>query len=113
MVSPFGGWGSTLALLFVLIVAAIKAFLEDLKRHQEDHATNASIAHRVKADGALCMLRALRCSGPLCCAVLPLRVSVAACMHTHPWRAMHATLLSTLHPCGLGCALRSCACKRC
>ncbi len=52
VVSPFGGWGSTLAILFVLIVAAIKAFLEDLKRHQEDRSTNASTAHRVNADGA-------------------------------------------------------------
>lgn len=49
--SPFGGWGSTLALLFVLVVAAIKAIWEDLKRHQEDRSTNASIAHRVMPDG--------------------------------------------------------------
>jgi hypothetical protein len=52
VVSPFGGWGSTLALLFVLVVAAIKAMWEDLKRHQEDRATNASVAHRVMPDGA-------------------------------------------------------------
>lgn len=51
--SPFGGWGSTLAILFVLIVAAIKALLEDLKRHQEDRSTNASTAHRVNADGVV------------------------------------------------------------
>lgn len=50
--SPFGGWGSTLALLFVLIVAAIKAAFEDIKRHQEDRSTNGSTAHVVNADGA-------------------------------------------------------------
>ena len=52
VVSPFGGWGSTLALLFVLIVAAIKAMFEDIKRHQEDRSTNGSTAHVVNADGA-------------------------------------------------------------
>ena len=51
VVSPFGGWGSTLALMFVLIVAGIKAIWEDLKRHQEDRSTNASVAHRVMPDG--------------------------------------------------------------
>ena len=51
--SPFGGWGSTLALLFVLVVAAIKAVWEDFKRHQEDRNTNGSVAHRYMPDGAL------------------------------------------------------------
>lgn len=51
VVSPFGGWGSTLALLFVLVVAGIKAIWEDLKRHQEDRSTNGSVAHRVMPDG--------------------------------------------------------------
>lgn len=49
--SPFGGWGSTLALLFVMVVAGIKAIWEDLKRHQEDRSTNASVAHSVMPDG--------------------------------------------------------------
>lgn len=49
--SPFSGFGSTAALAFVLIVAAIKAVFEDKKRHQEDHRTNNSIAHVVQADG--------------------------------------------------------------
>ena len=53
VVSPFGGFGSTAALAFVLIVAAIKAIFEDKKRHQEDHRTNKSIAHIVQADGTL------------------------------------------------------------
>ena len=51
--SPFGGWGSSLALGFVLVVAAIKAIWEDAKRHQEDRRTNASVAHRYMPDGAL------------------------------------------------------------
>ncbi|KAL3132559.1 hypothetical protein ABBQ32_009098 [Trebouxia sp. C0010 RCD-2024] len=52
VVSPFSGFGSTAALAFVLIVAAIKAVFEDKKRHQEDHRTNNSIAHVVQADGS-------------------------------------------------------------
>ena len=51
MVSPFGGFGSTAALAFVLIVAAVKAIFEDKKRHQEDHRTNKSTAHVVMANG--------------------------------------------------------------
>lgn len=51
--SPFGGFGSTAALAFVLIVAAVKAIFEDKKRHQEDHRTNKSTAHVVSANGAL------------------------------------------------------------
>ncbi len=47
--SPFGGWGSTLALLFVLGVAAVKALFEDIKRHQQDAVTNSSVAHLVDA----------------------------------------------------------------
>ncbi len=53
VVSPFGGFGSTAALAFVLIVAAVKAIFEDKKRHQEDHRTNKSTAHVVHADGNL------------------------------------------------------------
>ena len=49
--SPFGGFGSTAALAFVLIVAAVKAIFEDKKRHQEDHRTNKSTAHVVHGDG--------------------------------------------------------------
>lgn len=49
--SPFGGFGSTAALAFVLIVAAVKAIFEDKKRHQEDHRTNKSTAHVVSANG--------------------------------------------------------------
>ena len=52
VVSPFGGTGSTAALLFVLIVAAVKAIWEDVKRHQEDKRMNTSITHRVNPDGA-------------------------------------------------------------
>lgn len=56
VVSPFSGYGSTAALAFVLIVAAIKATFEDKKRHQEDHRTNKSIAHVVQTDGQLVRL---------------------------------------------------------
>jgi magnesium-transporting ATPase (P-type) len=43
-VSPFAGYGSTLALTFVLLAAAIKAIIEDKKRQSEDHKTNNSRA---------------------------------------------------------------------
>ncbi|KAK9810005.1 hypothetical protein WJX72_003251 [[Myrmecia] bisecta] len=52
VVSPFGGFGSTAALVFVLVVAAIKAIWEDVKRHQEDRRTNSSLAHVVQPDGS-------------------------------------------------------------
>ena len=51
IVSPFGGFGSTAAIVFVLLVAAVKALWEDAKRHQEDRRTNASHAHVLQADG--------------------------------------------------------------
>lgn len=51
--SPFGGVGSTAALLFVLVVAGVKAVWEDTKRHQEDKRMNTSITHRVNEDGEL------------------------------------------------------------
>ena len=50
-VSPYSGWGSTLALLFVLVVAGIKALWEDRKRHQEDRETNNSVTHVMQPDG--------------------------------------------------------------
>ena len=59
MVSPFAPYGPTLSLLFVLAVAAIKAAVEDRKRHQEDRRTNSSTAHVLHADGAGCPRRAL------------------------------------------------------
>ena len=52
VVSPFAPYGPTLSLLFVLAVAAIKAIVEDRKRHQEDSRTNSSTAHVLHADGA-------------------------------------------------------------
>jgi hypothetical protein len=52
VVSPFGGVGSTAALVFVLLVAGVKAVWEDTKRHQEDKRMNTSITHRVNPDGA-------------------------------------------------------------
>ena len=50
-VSPFSPFGPTIALLFVLLVAAVKAAIEDKKRHREDRLTNNSIAHLVNPDG--------------------------------------------------------------
>jgi hypothetical protein len=51
-VSPYGGWGSTLALAFVLLVAGVKAVWEDVKRHQEDRETNNSATRVLQSDGA-------------------------------------------------------------
>jgi len=51
-VSPYGGFGSTAALVFVLVVAGIKAVYEDVKRHHEDNETNKSIAHVLQGDGS-------------------------------------------------------------
>ena len=52
VVSPFTPYGPTIALVFVLLVAAAKAAAEDRKRHAEDRRTNNSVAHVVQADGA-------------------------------------------------------------
>ena len=52
VVSPFSGYGSTAALVFVLAVAAVKAIWEDVKRHHEDKSMNTATTHRVKSDGA-------------------------------------------------------------
>ena len=57
VVSPFAPYGPTLSLLFVLAVAAIKAIVEDRKRHQEDSRTNSSTAHVLHADGARLPMR--------------------------------------------------------
>jgi hypothetical protein len=50
-VSPFKGYGATLALIFVLTAAAVKAIIEDRKRHKEDHKTNNSTATIMQKDG--------------------------------------------------------------
>lgn len=44
-------YGPTIALVFVLAVAAIKAIVEDKKRHDEDRKTNNTTAHLVLEDG--------------------------------------------------------------
>lgn len=51
VISPFSGVGSTFALVFVLLVAAIKAVVEDSKRHEEDRTLNNSVAHVVGEAG--------------------------------------------------------------
>jgi len=53
VVSPTGGAGSTMALLFVLVVAGVKAIAEDMKRHREDHITNNTVAHVMRPDGSV------------------------------------------------------------
>jgi len=52
-VSPFAPFGPTLALSFVLAVAALKAAAEDRTRAAEDRRTNASPARVVLPDGSL------------------------------------------------------------
>jgi len=52
VVSPFKPYGPLIALIFVVGVAAIKAIIEDRKRHQEDAHLNNSIAHVMEPDGA-------------------------------------------------------------
>jgi hypothetical protein len=51
-VSPFKPYGPLIALIFVVGVAAIKAIIEDRKRHQEDAHLNNSVAHVMEPDGA-------------------------------------------------------------
>jgi len=52
VVSPFKPYGPLIALIFVVGVAAIKAIIEDRKRHQEDAHLNNSTAHVMEPDGA-------------------------------------------------------------
>lgn len=80
VVSPFGGFGSTAALAFVLIVAAVKAIFEDKKRHQEDHRTNKSTAHIVHADGKFMKHCNHRCS--LRCSCVKMLVICCHCANT-------------------------------
>lgn len=54
--SPYGGLGSTAALVFVLLVAGVKAVWEDVKRHQEDRETNKSITEVMQPDGGTPLL---------------------------------------------------------
>lgn len=51
VISPFSGYGSTAALVFVLAVAGIKAIWEDVKRHHEDKRMNTSATQRLNPDG--------------------------------------------------------------
>jgi hypothetical protein len=49
-VSPFAGYGATMALAFVLLAAAVKAIVEDRKRHTEDRKTNNSTSLIMEKD---------------------------------------------------------------
>ena len=51
VISPFGGIGFTLALVFMLGVSGLREAVEDYRRHQFDKATNNNTAHVVTADG--------------------------------------------------------------
>jgi hypothetical protein len=51
VVSPLGGTGATMALVFVLGVSGVKAIAEDVKRHSEDRKINTSITHVLNPDG--------------------------------------------------------------
>ena len=53
VVSPYSGIGATMALVFVLLVAGVKAIWEDVKRHREDEILNKSITHRLLPDGSV------------------------------------------------------------
>lgn len=55
--SLYCSYGPTIALLFVLAVAAIKAIVEDKKRHEEDRRTNNTPTHRVREDGEACPIQ--------------------------------------------------------
>lgn len=49
--SPFAGYGSTAALAFVLLAAAVKAIVEDRKRQAEDHKLNTSMTYVIQKEG--------------------------------------------------------------
>lgn len=46
-------YGGTAALAFVVLVSAVRAGVEDLRRHQQDVRTNASTAHVLLSNGEL------------------------------------------------------------
>lgn len=50
-ISPFSPVGPTMALTFVVLVAAIKAIIEDIRRHKEDNRMNNSAAYVVNQNG--------------------------------------------------------------
>lgn len=45
IISPYTPYGPTLGLTFVLLVGAITAIWQDVKRHKEDSLMNSSVAH--------------------------------------------------------------------
>lgn len=52
IISPYTPFGPTLGLTFVLLVGAITAIWQDVKRHKEDSLMNSSTAHVMQEDGA-------------------------------------------------------------
>ena len=51
VVSPFSPYGPTIALVVILVVAAIKALIEDAARHREDVKTNNGHTRLLHSDG--------------------------------------------------------------
>lgn len=87
VISPFSGYGSTAALVFVLAVAAVKAIWEDVKRHHEDKRMNTSITHRVNPDGALVCC----CGSTAHPTLLPMGVLRGACSASKAWATLCIT----------------------
>jgi phospholipid-transporting ATPase len=56
-VSPYNPWGSTLALAFVVAVAAAREAYEDAKRRAADSVANGRPALRLRGDGAFARCR--------------------------------------------------------
>ena len=82
VVSPYGGLGSTAALVFVLLVAGVKAAWEDVKRHQEDRETNKSITHVMQPDGEAAVQGAVPLPSPPSGSQTPAPPPENACMPT-------------------------------
>lgn len=53
IISPYTPYGPTLGLTFVLLVGAVTAIWQDVKRHKEDSLMNSSVAHVMQEDGTL------------------------------------------------------------
>ena len=89
VVSPFKPYGPLIALIFVVGVAAIKAIIEDRKRHQEDAHLNNSVAHIMEPDGALPLVPAcmLTLAGQHRC------LAVAVCLWLGSARGVSAMLV--------------------
>jgi hypothetical protein len=80
-VSPFSPYGPTLALLFVLGAAAVKALVADAKRHADDRRTNGRTASVMTCGGAPASPAA-----PRRCALPCLQRPCAVACSRHAWQ---------------------------